>query len=240
MQVQGLVVNLRLRGMHEAADLGLRLAQENRSAWRLFLPPWIVLCAIALCYPGSNGWVPWLLLFWSKGWFDRILLFCHSRAVFGEATGWRDLWAARRQVLFSDWLATLTWRRLSPWRAYTQPIRQLEGQRGSARRRRQALLLRGRRWPASMMHAAFAQAETALTLAPLALLAWLLPQGHGNLWQWLQEGAGSNELSIVSYALAVGLLEPFYVAAGFAMYLNRRVELEAWDVEQELRGAFAR
>ena len=58
MQVQGLVVNLRLRGMHEAADLGLRLAQENRSAWRLFLPPWIVLCAIALCYPGSNGWVP--------------------------------------------------------------------------------------------------------------------------------------------------------------------------------------
>ncbi len=33
-------------------------------------------------------------------------------------------------------------------------------------------------------------------------------------------------------------VEPFYVAAGFAMYLNRRVELEAWDVEQELRHAF--
>ena len=55
MQVQGLVVNLRLRGMHEAADLGLRLAQQNRSAWRLFLPPWIVLCLVALCYPGSNA-----------------------------------------------------------------------------------------------------------------------------------------------------------------------------------------
>jgi hypothetical protein len=28
------------------------------------------------------------------------------------------------------------------------------------------------------------------------------------------------------------------VAAGFAMYLNRRAQLEAWDIEQELRRAF--
>ncbi len=33
-------------------------------------------------------------------------------------------------------------------------------------------------------------------------------------------------------------IEPFYVASGFAMYLNRRAQLEAWDVEQELRRAF--
>lgn len=41
------------------------------------------------------------------------------------------------------------------------------------------------------------------------------------------------------YGAVILLLEPFYVAAGFAMYLNRRTELEAWDVEQELRRAFA-
>jgi hypothetical protein len=29
------------------------------------------------------------------------------------------------------------------------------------------------------------------------------------------------------------------VAAGFGLYLNRRVELEAWDIEQEFRRAFA-
>jgi hypothetical protein len=44
----------------------------------------------------------------------------------------------------------------------------------------------------------------------------------------------------VSYAIAVLFLEPFYVAAGFAMYLNRRAELEAWDIEQEFRRAFVR
>ena len=43
----------------------------------------------------------------------------------------------------------------------------------------------------------------------------------------------------VAYAIAVLFLEPFYVAAGFAMYLNRRAELEAWDIEQEFRRAFA-
>ena len=46
--------------------------------------------------------------------------------------------------------------------------------------------------------------------------------------------------SAAVYALVVAFLEPFYVAAGFALYVNRRVELEAWDVEQELRRAFAR
>jgi hypothetical protein len=35
-------------------------------------------------------------------------------------------------------------------------------------------------------------------------------------------------------------VEPFYVAAGFGMYLSRRAELEAWDIEQEFRRAFAR
>ena len=46
-------------------------------------------------------------------------------------------------------------------------------------------------------------------------------------------------ISSIAYAIAVLFLEPFYVAAGFGMYLNRRAELEAWDIEQEFRRAFA-
>ena len=45
-------------------------------------------------------------------------------------------------------------------------------------------------------------------------------------------------MSAVPYALVILFLEPFYVGAGFAMYLNRRAELEAWDIEQEFRRAF--
>ena len=38
-----------------------------------------------------------------------------------------------------------------------------------------------------------------------------------------------------AYAAAVLVLEPFYVAAGFALYLNRRTLLEGWDIEVALR-----
>ena len=65
------------------------------------------------------------------------------------------------------------------------------------------------------------------------------------MWDWFfHPSAHSGELGVSlvmtgAYALVVLFLEPFYVAAGFAMYLNRRVALEAWDIEQEFRGAFA-
>ena len=44
--------------------------------------------------------------------------------------------------------------------------------------------------------------------------------------------------NVIAYMLAVLFVEPFYVAAGFGMYLNRRAELEAWDIEQEFRRVF--
>ena len=57
----------------------------------------------------------------------------------------------------------------------------------------------------------------------------------------LAEGraTGAELAYAFAYAAVVAFLEPFYVAAGFGMYLNRRVELEAWDIEQEFRRAFA-
>ena len=39
----------------------------------------------------------------------------------------------------------------------------------------------------------------------------------------------------LAYAAAVLVLEPFYVAAGFGLYLNRRTLLEGWDIEVALR-----
>ena len=54
------------------------------------------------------------------------------------------------------------------------------------------------------------------------------------------DGERHAELGLaIAYGVMTIVLEPFYVASGFGMYLNRRVELEAWDVEQELRRAFA-
>jgi hypothetical protein len=88
----------------------------------------------------------------------------------------------------------------------------------------------------------FAQAETALLFGVASLALWFAPEGtRGDLFDLVtSEALGIRYAGTTLYALAVLVVEPFYVASGFAMYLNRRVELEAWDVEQEFRRAFAR
>jgi hypothetical protein len=241
MHVDALAVQLRPRLMTEAADLGVRLVQAHaRSVYGSFLPVYAVVAVLALGTLELAPWLPALVIFWLKPWLDRSLLFALSRAVFGERTRFSDLWQARRAVWGAQWLSTLTWRRLSPWRAYTQPVLQLEGQPGRARRARRDQLLNGKRGAALAMHGALAHVEAVLLAAILALSFWLTPPAsRTQVYQWFTESGSvlASLLLTVPYVLVVLVVEPFYVAAGFAMYLNRRVELEAWDVEQELRRA---
>jgi hypothetical protein len=202
---------------------------------------------LALCTVDTFGWMPLMVVFWLKPWLDRSLLFVLSRAVFGEPTRWTDLWRARRQVFGGQWLRTLFWRRFSPWRAYTQAVEQLEGQRGAARRQRVKLMLYDNRGAAAALQTAFVHAEAVLSYGLVALLWWFAPDNQSaTVWDWFTHpdryAAGQLGLDLVvalSYMGVVLFLEPFYVAAGFAMYLNRRVALEAWDIEQEFRRAFA-
>lgn len=248
MRVEGLAIALRPRSPGEACDLGLALVRGHaRSIWRCFAPVFLAVAVLALCTVDTFGWMPILIVFWLKPWLDRSLLFVLARAVFGEATRWSDLWRARRQVWGGQLLRTLLWRRFSPWRAYTQPVEQLEGQRGGARRKRSKLILNDNRGAATALQTAFAHAEAVLTYGLVALLWWFAPENRsGDVWDWFfhpdAHAAGQLGLDLVmalSYMAVVLFLEPFYVAAGFAMYLNRRVALEAWDIEQEFRRAFA-
>ena len=243
MRVDALALQLRPRPMAEAADLGVLLVHQHaRSLLRTWGPLYAAVALLAMATIEFGGWVPGLLVFWLKPWLDRSLLFVLSRAVFGEATRFADLWAQRRAVWGGDLLATLTLRRLSPWRSYTQPIGQLEGQRGKPRRQRREQLLKGKRGAAAGMHMMFANVEAILAIAVLTLAILFAPEGtHRDVLAWLlASGSIANEaMGNLVYLLVIGLLEPFYVAAGLCMYLNRRVELEAWDIEQEFRRAFA-
>jgi len=242
MQVDGLAIALRPRPMAEAADLGAELVRRHaRSVWCTFLPVYLVLLALALCTVEIAGWLPGLLIFWLKPWLDRSLLFVLSRSVFGLQTRFADLWHARRDVWWRGLLASLFPRRFSPWRSFTQPVLQLEQLRGRALRKRRGQMLRGKRGAAFAMHVAFAHVEVLLALGVVALFAWFEPNGHPmKVLQALgDDGVAGALIGAALYAVVVGVLEPFYVAAGFAMYLNRRVELEAWDIEQEFRRVFA-
>ena len=94
---------------------------------------------------------------------------------------------------------------------------------------------------ATLVQAVFSWVEGFLALGLLSLAAWFTPGLRSiDSLRALFDGEMAGNLALYgAHAAAVLFVEPFFVASGFAMYLNRRVELEAWDVEQELRHAFA-
>lgn len=243
MKVEAIALHLRPRSMSEATDLGVRLVQAHaRSVWACYAPVWAVVTLLALAFGSLQVWLPALILFALKPWLDRTLVYTLSRAVFGTSTRLADVWLAQREVWWRQLAQTLTLRRLSPWRSYTQPALQLEGQRGAAWRARRRQLLRGHQGAALAMHGAFAQLEALLLMGVIVLVVWFTPEpSHRGLFDTLFRSEADLGLWIttIAYAGIVLLVEPFYVGAGFAMYLNRRVELEAWDIEQEFRLAFA-
>jgi hypothetical protein len=78
-------------------------------------------------------------------------------------------------------------------------------------------------------------------ISVISLVVWLAPKGYEpNISALFSSGNATSAGLVVasSYAVVLLFLEPFYVAGGFALYLNRRAELEAWDIEQEFRRAF--
>ena len=243
MRIDSLALRMRPRAPHEAADLGVRLCQTRaREVYRCYLAVAIPMALLALSLYEVASWWPMTLLWWSKPWLDRTVLFVLARAAFGQQTTLGDLWRQQREVWWRQFILTWTWRRLSPWRSLTQPVYQLEGHSLFQLRRRVKQLRRRHSGAALMMTSTFGLAESFLTLAVFSLTFWFAAQGLGFEVRSLFDDESLRVVSLlvsIGYVITVLFLEPFYVAAGFGMYLNRRAELEAWDIEQEFRRAFA-
>jgi hypothetical protein len=240
MQIDAIALTLRPRSVWEGCDLGVRLLQFRiRSVYACYLAMAVPTFLACLATYPLEPWLPALLVWLAKPWLDRAVVFALSRALFGESTGLADLWAARERVLRPN-LLTLLLMRLSASRSFKLPIVQLEGLAGRAQRDRVRQLTLRHRGVARAMTLAFANAELAVCSSVLVLRVLLAPHVFGFESGWLTAAARAGLVSSIAYVLAVAFLEPFYVAAGFGLYLNRRVELEAWDIEQEFRRAFAR
>lgn len=244
MRVEGLSVQLRARPMTEAADLGVRLVQTHaRDVWLTCTPVFLVVMVAALSTVELAPWAPAVIVFWFKPWLDRSVLFVLSRAVFGQRTQFADLWRSRSTVWGEGWWRSFSWSRLSPWRSFTQPIDQLEGVSRKEQVERRTQLLRGQRVMASWLQFVFGNLEASLVYGGCVLVQLMVPPEQSqNVMDWFFGGDAGWQAALALSVLdcaAVLLLEPFFVGAGFSMYLNRRVELEAWDIEQEFRRAFA-
>lgn len=243
MRIETLSLRLRHRPPVQAAELGISLCREHLGeVWRSFAVVALPVTTVALATSEIAGWLPFVILFLIQPWLDRTILFVLSRAAFGQTTTPGDLWRARRMVWWRHLWLSLSIRRLSPWRAITEPVYLLEGLPVNAARRRAVQVRRRQVGAGLMVMHTFAVAELCLTVALLSFVFWFAPQGTGpDVADFLLDGrAGwTSSAMFVAYAVSVFFIEPFHVAAGFALYLNRRTELEAWDIEQEFRRAFA-
>ena len=244
MLVDTLAVRLRPRTPNEAIDLGVRLCQSAApSVYRCHLVAALPVLALALASIELIGWYATFVIWWLKPWLDRTILFVLSRAAFGQDTTVADLWRAQWRVWWRPLLFTLTVRRLSPWRSLTEPVYLLEDGPAIGSGARIVQIRNRVAGTAFMMTQTFVLAELAITLGLFSLFFWFAPAGVEVDPSTFFADEMPTAMAIAyftAYSTAVLLLEPFYVAAGFAMYLNRRAELEAWDIEQEFRHAFAR
>jgi len=243
VRIDTLALQMRPRAPHEAADLGIRLCQASaREVYACYLAVAVPLSLLAMSLFEIDPWLPTLVVWCAKPWLDRTVLYVLSRAAFGQRTRLADLWADQRHVWWSQLIITWTWRRLSPWRSFTQAVYQLEGHSFFRLRQRIQQVRRKYSGAAAIMTSAFAMAELGLVIALFSLTFWLAPVTESVDFATFFTDAGGVYLQLITsiaYVIAVLFLEPFYVAAGFGMYLNRRAELEAWDIEQEFRRAFA-
>ena len=252
MQAADLAISLRRRTPWEAMDLGLTMLQRW---WRqVYLPHCLVAIplmalAIATGWHFERAWVALLIVWWLKPLYDRVVLHVLSRAVFGELPSWRRVLAEPGQWLGAGLFVALVfrwWPNLT--RSFTLPVRQLEGQAGRAARERRDVLGRRVSTYAITLTLVCLGIEVLVLWTSLGLLAQIFLPAKAAEGQSLAVlfGAGGDDTpfltfeDVFTYAIAVLVLEPFYVAAGFALYLNRRTLLEGWDIEVALRRIAAR
>jgi hypothetical protein len=244
MHLDGIHVALRQRTSWEAVDLGMALARQHAGviarSWMLFgLPLFIVLNAIGWAI--DKLWLAALLMWWLKPWFDQLVLHILSRAVFTAPPGARE--TVRRQFSMRAVLPWLLWRRIDLTRGLSMPVALLEGLRGRERSARSAVLGRASTSPVAIgLCIVLLHIEIAITISVFVLALMFVP------FDFLSESAQimyevmfedpprwAQVLTNLVGFLAMSVVEPLFVGAGFALYLNRRTQLEAWDIELAFR-----
>lgn len=238
MQLDQMSANIRERTLWEGADLGFVMARHwFWPLWRLWWLTALPVMGLAVLLLHEWPFAAALAVWWCKPAYEPLLLFWLSRRLFGEELSWRETLGQWRRMVLPRLLANLTLRRFSPNRSFYMPVSHLEGLQGSARNKRLEVLSGG---PAvgTWLTVVGTHLEGVLEFSLLLLLFYLIPDEvqQESLWTLLSEdGALVTWLTNAFWMVAMSIIAPFYVAAGFALYLTRRSQLEAWDLELAFR-----
>ncbi len=229
----GVRVALRTRSAWQALDLGTLLLRQHAlmlyGSWLLVTLPVVTLISVL---PGGTFTWGVVVVFWLKPVFERVTVLCLARELFGEPVTLRRLLQLFARSLTRQTVATLVWRRCSFTRAIDQPVILLEAAQGAVRRARLNVLHRT------------VSANAFWTMAVLLLLELMFVSGVMTTLMSMQPRP-LDDLSVfvetwpialpTAWFIAIWMVGPLHAAAGFALYINRRCELEAWDIEVGFR-----
>lgn len=239
MNLDQVTIEIRPRTAWEAVDLGVIMAKRW---WWPMMKIWFIVSLpiflISLLFPQDK--LIWALIFiwWFKPIFERPLLYYLSHAVFNELPSLRTSLNAFPTLAFKQLFLSLTWRRFSFSRGMDLPVLQLEGLTGARRQERLLVLHREDSAPAGWLHFLGFLLERFIALGVMSIIWALVPKEINIDWAnlfWDRELFMSNYILHVTSYLAMWLVAPFYVACGFSLYLNRRIKLEAWDLDIAFR-----
>jgi hypothetical protein len=245
MELERISVVLRPRAPREALDLGAAMLRANAaavwSAWFAFTLPVFVICN-ALGVLLDLPWLGLVLMWWLKPLFDRLPLYVLSRAVFERTPNWRETLRGQRHWNWRSTWAALSWLRIDSNRALRLPMELLEGAPRKLRSARWKVLRRRIVADTSLLTYGCLQFELVLFLSAWLLGTMLVPHEWraDSLADFFRHDVRDATtvwllLAAAMAYLAMSAIEPLYVACGFALYLNRRTQLEAWDIDLAFR-----
>ena len=245
MNLEAVTAELRPRGAWEAADFGARLVRRDAGViyktWFAVTLPVLFLALLCIWFLPAHGWIQFGY-WWLEPLFDGPILYIISRRLFGEATDAKTALRAAPGLARRNWVFLLTPLRLHFARSTALPLTQLEHLSGARRRARakvlnQVTLNHGIGVTAAYQHLVWS-VYFGIVLLAFAFIPEIYYESLGLNWfdQVLQnQGRASAILNLVLFYLAQTALHPWFVGAGFGLYINCRTMLEAWDIEVAFR-----
>lgn len=244
MNLNNITANIRLRNNWEAIDLGFAMVQHW---WKSIYPPLAILTVsiavfLYVIFPLDKLWIASLIFWWLKPLYDRLVLHIISNKLFNnEITTWQALSALPSLIWNTGFFQSMTFRRLSLSRGFNLPIWQLERLRGKQRAQRQSDLHLGAHSHAVWLTIGMIHIEIFLLISLFIIVFIFLPENtQRDFFLNLMNDKGDYEkwidiLNYIFYVSVITFLHPYYIAGSFALYLNRRTQLEAWDIELDFR-----
>ncbi len=245
MNLENVTVEMRPRSEWEASDFGARMVRRDARAiyavWFATTLPFLVL-AILLNTLTPYGTFSLLLYWWFEPIADGAILRIISRRLFGEDA---DVRATLRMVPKIAWQNRIYWltpHRLHFARSVAMPVTQLEGLKGPARRARSKVLnLKIFNYGVGIT-AAYEHLVLALHFGIVLIVYSFVPDVYrdtlGDSWLeffWLDSEQTATTVGLLVFYCAQSALQPWFVGAGFGLYINARTQLEAWDIEVAFR-----